>query len=150
MTALLCEAETLPAYELQPQGDEDVRSNVWGVLKSVLTYRPVTERRRDQRYPYPFLITLWPMEADGETVAGPPMTVVGKQLSERGLGFYHPHPIANRLVIVTLERGDGRSVSFLLDIHRCRFTRQGWYESGGRLLETINTPARAPKRHIPD
>jgi len=137
MPALLCEPETTPAYELHPQGDERVRSQVWSLLSGVLPNRPLVERRGEQRYPYPQLITLWPMEADGETVSGPPMTVVGKHLSERGLGFFHPQPIANRLVVVSLEKGDGRSISFLLDIHRCRFTRQGWYESGGRLLAAV-------------
>jgi hypothetical protein len=146
MTALMCEPETLPAYELHPQSDERVRSQVWSLLRPVLTQNSSAERRREQRYPYPQLITLWPMEADGETVAGPPMTVVGKQLSERGLGFYHPQPIANRLVVVSLEKGDGRTLSFLVDIHRCRFTRQGWYESGGRLLATVTAPSRVASR----
>lgn len=148
MTALLCDDETLPAYELHPQGDERIRSQVWSLLRPVLTNNPNAERRREQRYPFPHLITLWPMEPDGETVSGPPITVVGKQLSERGVGFYHPQPIANRLVIVSLEKGDGRTLSFLVDIHRCRFTRQGWYESGGRLLATVNTPSRSPSRRF--
>ena len=146
MTALLCEPETLPAYELHPQGDERVRSQVWSLLRANIPHMPRAERRNDQRYPFPQLIKLWPMEADGETPAGPPMTVVGKQLSERGLGFYHPQPIANRLVIVSFEKGDGRTLSFLLDIHRCRFTRQGWYESGGRLLASVNPPDRGTSR----
>jgi hypothetical protein len=140
MPALLCEPETVPAYELHPQGDERVRSQVWSLLAAVLPNKPLVERRSEQRYPYPQLITLWPMEPDGETVSGPTMTVVGKHLSERGLGFFHPQPIANRLVVVSLERGDGRLVCFLLDIHRCRFTRQGWYESGGRLLAAVSPP----------
>lgn len=149
MTALLCEPESPPAYELFPQGDEHVRSQVWNVLAAVYPSGRFVERRQDQRYPYPRLITLWPMDADGETATGPSMTVVGKHLSERGLGFFHPQPLANRLVIVSLEKGDGRGFSFLLDVHRCRFTRQGWYESGGRFIAAATPPAANDMRHEP-
>lgn len=130
----------MPAFQAKPQGDDRVRSQVWKVLGAIYPGGRLVERRGEQRYPYPRLITLWPMEADGKTVSGPPLTVVGKQLSERGLGFFHPQPLTNRLVIVSLEKGDGRPVSFLLDVHRCRFTRQGWYESGGRFLAAVNPP----------
>lgn len=141
MTALVCEPETLPAYELHPQGDDRVRSQVWKVLGDVYPNGHLVERRQEQRYPYPRLITLWPMETDGKTPSGPAITVAGKHLSERGLGFFHPRPLANRLVVVSLEKGDGRWLSFLLDVHRCRFTPQGWYESGGRLLAAVNAPS---------
>lgn len=86
------------------------------------------------------------MDANGKAPTGPPTTVVGKHLSERGLGFFHPQPLANRLVVVSLEKGDGRWFSFLLDVHRCRFTRQGWYESGGRFLAAVNPPSAADIR----
>jgi hypothetical protein len=139
MTALLCEPESLPAYELPPQGDDLVRSHVWNVLGAVYPTGHFVERRQEQRYPYPRLITLAPMESDGKTVSGPRVTVVGKHLSERGLGFFHPQPLPNRLVVVSLEKRDGHWLSFLLDVHRCRFTRQGWYESGGRFLSVIDS-----------
>lgn len=140
MAALLCEPELDPGYDFLRHGDEHVRSQVWNVLAAVYPSGRFVERRSEQRYPYPRLITLWPMETDGDVPSGPPMTVVGKHLSERGLGFFHPQPLANRLVIVSLEKGDGRAFCFLLDVHRCRFTRQGWYESGGRFVASVNPP----------
>lgn len=140
MTALLCEPEAAPAFELFPPSNDQVRAQVWNVLAAVYPSGRFVERRGEQRYPYPRLITLWPMDAEGKLPAGPPMTVVGKHLSERGLGFFHPQPLAARLVVVSLEKSDGRAFSFLLDVHRCRFTRQGWYESGGRLLAAVNPP----------
>jgi hypothetical protein len=145
MTTLLCEPDSPPAYGLFPQGDDQLRSQVWNVLAAVYPSGRFVERRQEQRYPYPRLITLWPMDADGETPTGPPLTVVGKHLSERGLGFFHPQPISNRLVVVSLEKGDGRWFSFLLDVHRCRFTRQGWYESGGRFLAAVTPPSAGTK-----
>lgn len=140
MTALLFEPEMAPACDFYPQGGDPVRSQVWNLLAAVYPNGRFVERRSEQRYPYPCLITLWPMDVNGRVPTGPPMTVVGKHLSERGLGFFHPQPLAARLVIVSLEKVDGRTFSFLLDVHRCRFTRQGWYESGGRLLAAVNPP----------
>lgn len=140
MTALVCEPETVPAFESKPQGDDRVRTQVWSLLGAIYPGGRLVERRAEQRYPYPRLIRLWPMEADGKTASGPPLTVVGKHLSERGLGFFHPQPLSNRLVVVSLEKGDGRALGFLLDVHRCRFTRQGWYESGGRFLAAVSPP----------
>jgi len=56
------------------------------------------------------------------------------------LGFYHPHPLPYRRMIVSLETGDGRWLSFLIDLTWCRFTKQGWYESGGRFLQPVDPP----------
>lgn len=122
------------------QSDDAVRTQVWKLLSAVYPGGHLVERRADQRYPYPRLITLQPMRRDGRTPAGSPLTVVGKHLSERGLGFFHPEPLPQRLVVVSLDKGDGRRLSFLLDVHRCRFTPQGWYESGGRFVAAVPNP----------
>lgn len=145
---LLCEPEFEVADDPRLPSD-DVRSQVWKLLASAYPRGNLAERRQDQRYPYPRLISLWPLRADGRTPQGPPITVVGKHLSERGLGFFHPQPLANRLVMVSLEEGDARRIGFLLDIHRCRFTRYGWYESGGRFLSAVAAPAQAPVNSSP-
>lgn len=99
------------------------------------------ERRRVQRYPYPYLIQVYGATVDGLAVTDRPIVVVGKHLSENGLGFYHQAPIHERHVIAALERSDGGEVCFLMNLTWCRFTRHGWYESGGRLLEVVANPA---------
>ena len=60
------------------------------------------------RYPFPFLVHLTPVGEDGATPGGDSVVVVGKHISERGLGFYHPQPLPHRRMIVSLEgpRGD--------------------------------------------
>ena len=132
--------EPVGAHSDGRQTDDAVRKQVWKLLSAVYPSGQLVERRSDQRYPYPRLITLRPMRRDGRTPAGAPITVVGKHLSERGLGFFHPEPLPQRLVMVSLDKGDGRGLSFLLDVHRCRFTPQGWYESGGRFVAAVPTP----------
>jgi hypothetical protein len=43
-------------------------------------------------------------------------------------------------VIASLECGKGRWLAFLMDVSWCRFTKGGWYESGGRFLQTALAP----------
>jgi hypothetical protein len=59
------------------------------------------------------------------------------------MGFYHAKPIAHRRVVASLERPHDGWCAFLLDLRWCRFTRQRWYESGGRFLEAVNSPLAA-------
>jgi hypothetical protein len=86
------------------------------------------------------LIHLTPVGDDGCTPCGDSIVVVGKHLSERGLGFYHPQPLPYRRMIASLEAGNGQWTGFLIDLNWCRFTRQGWYESGGKFLEAVLSP----------
>ena len=118
---------------------DDVRLQVWGLLSTLYPKQEFMERRHETRYPFPYLVHITPVAADGVTVQGETMVVVGKHLSEQGLGFYHPKPLPFRRVIASLE-DNGRWLGFLIDLKWCRFTRQGWYESGGRILESVPSP----------
>lgn len=104
-------------------------------------YAPLTghDRRREHRYPYPRLVRLTPVAADGQTIAGKSITAAGKHLSESGFSFFHPTPLAHRWMIVFFAGG---CRPILLDVDWCRFTRQGWYESGGQFLR-LAQPLRA-------
>lgn len=121
--------------------DDHVRTQVWNLLGMLYPRGNLVERRGEQRYPYPFLIHLTPVAADGVTPDGDAVVVVGKHLSERGLGFYHPKPLAYRYAVASLEAVGGSRLAFLIDLSWCRFTRQGWYESGGRFLRAVAVPA---------
>lgn len=119
--------------------DEQVRAGVWSLLSEVYPQGNTIERRSDQRWPYPNLITITPVTAEALMPVADPVVVVGKQLSERGVGFFHPMPLPYRRVIATLESASGEARSFVLDLKWCRFTRKGWYESGGRFLQVVQT-----------
>jgi len=122
------------------ESEDDVRLQVWGLLSTLYPRRQLVERRREHRYPYPCLLPLTPVAADGITPAGESVVVVGKHLSERGLSFYHTSPIPHRRVIASLETTHGTWVGFLVDLTWCRFTRHRWYESGGKFLQTVASP----------
>jgi hypothetical protein len=120
--------------------DEAVRRQVWRLLAGIYPQGGVPERRLDQRFPYPHLIRLLPVGLEGTEPSGPPLVVVGKHLSAGGLGFYHQQPLAERRVIASLETHDRQWISLLVDVAWCRFSRHGWYDSGGRFLQVVPTP----------
>jgi hypothetical protein len=121
-----------------PAVNEPVRKQVHGLLSPSANEQLYRDRRSDRRHPFPALMTLF--AAEGENDAAP-QVIVGKDLSERGMGFFHPRPIYFRNGVVVCDTPDGGQVAFLIDISWCRFTRHGWYESGCRLLEVVPPPA---------
>jgi len=123
--------------------DVDVRTQVWGLLTTLYPQNELIERRRENRYPFPYLVHLMPVGKDGVSPEGEALVVVGKHLSQRGLGFYHPQPLPHRRMIASLEDSSGRWLAFLIDLNWCRFTKEGWYESGGRFLQSVLSPVDA-------
>jgi len=145
MSTILCEATDRASEDSRYSFEDGVHTQVWRLLSGMYPNGNLIERRHEQRYPYPRLISLAPMKPDGITPDGDALTVAGKHISEGGLGFFHQEPISHRLAIVSLEASDGRWLGFLLDIHRCRFTRHGWYESGGKFLRAVASPLAIAK-----
>lgn len=130
--ALLPELHALP--------NDDVQTQVWTLLTNLYPKHEMIERRRDTRYPFPYLVHLTPVGRDKTTPEGETIVVVGKHLSEGGLSFYHPKPLPHRRMIVSLQALGGEWMGFLIDLKWCRFTKQGWYESGGRFLDSVPSP----------
>lgn len=96
---------------------------------------PVTvERRSDERVAVPVLFQLTPLDENGQPVELAALTVVGKNISRRGLSFYHNEPLLYRRAIITVDHAGFDGFSAEIDISWCRFAKPGWYESGGRIL----------------
>lgn len=93
-----------------------------------------TERRGAGRNPIPYLFELSAVPGEVPAELELDFVVVGKDISERGIGFYHEKPIPYRRGLLAIDLpGDGL-VRIEVDLLWCRFTSLGWYESGGRLL----------------
>jgi hypothetical protein len=45
-------------------------------------------------------------------------------------------------MVASLQTHTGHWIAFLIDIHWCRFTQHGWYDSGGRFLQVVQPPVR--------
>lgn len=129
--------ENLPL--IAPSSEEGVRRQVWGVLAGLYPRGRTPERRAVQRFPYPQPLYLTPVDDDLLSAANS-VAVIGKHISERGLGFYHVQPLPYRRVIASLEVSQGSWAGFLLDVKWTRFTQFGWYDSGGRFLQAVPSP----------
>lgn len=122
--------------ESMEQMDPGLKGAVRGVL-SRLSPLVARDRRRYARQPMPMLLELTPVDPQTEEPAGDHMIVVGKSLSEVGIGFFHQHAIPHRHVVVRMENLPEDDIAFLVDLAWCRYTRYGWYESGGRFLKVV-------------
>ena len=120
------QAQQLP--ETIPSADESVRRQVWGVLTGLYPRGRTPERRAVQRFPYPQLLYLTPVDDDNLPV-GESVAVIGKHLSERGLGFFHraalalpPHDRVARIARIRLGRILDRH--HLVSVQPVRLVRQ--------------------------
>jgi hypothetical protein len=128
---------------------DEVQTQVFGLLAALYPRNDVIERRRETRYPFPCLIHLTPVSRDGATPIGETIVVAGRDISEHGVGFYHQEILPHRRMIASVEYKRNEWVAFLIDVSWCRFTRGGWYESGGRLLESVLSPMEQSDRTAP-
>ena len=113
-------------------------------LLGIQPNRPGIERRREQRFPFPYPIRLTPVTTDGSVPPAESVVVLGKHLNEHGLDFYFNEPLAYRRVIASFERNGREVVHILLELTWCRFGRHGWYENGGRFLQVLPSSSAVP------
>jgi hypothetical protein len=95
------------------------------------------ERRLDQRYPLPVLMKLTPIDSLRRPLVDSAVIVLGKDISRCGISFFHERPLPYRRAIVSLEHPDFGWFAAEVDINWCRFTKPGWYISGGRLVGEV-------------
>jgi hypothetical protein len=121
------------------------------VLLTQLHPEVPVERRRDVRYPIPVLFSLTPLDSDRQPVEHETVTVVGKNISRRGMSFYHERPLPHRRALITLADPHLGKFAAEIDVSWCRFRRPGWYESGGRLVRAIRSPGEQDAQpQVPD
>jgi hypothetical protein len=148
MTVLQANAMKTLTKMKTPFIEARMQHHIHAFLANLLPHTLPNEPRHNMRYPYPFLFGLVPVGKDGVTPLPESITVVGKNVSNHGIGFYHREPIPHRRVIIALGNAPDNRLTVLTELLWCRFTRQGWYDSGGRFLEIVTqtpqpiTPAR--------
>ena len=140
MSIVTDEPQPLAPPEQHAPPEDNLQSRVLGLLDVLYPRGTPVERRAQRRYPYPYLLQLTPVADDGTAQWSETVVVVGKHLSQRGLGFYHPWPLPYRRMIASLETTGGGRLDLLINLTWCRFTREGWYESGGRFLQAVPPP----------
>jgi hypothetical protein len=142
---VVLQTQPLPEVPCQTMPSQtSCRDTVRKLVASLSPQRSTIERRGDRRFPFPYLVRLVAVDesaaaqaADNDASDTTSLTVIGKHLSETGLGFYHQQPLPYRRVHVWLGSPTGIEVQMLMDLSWCRFVGQGWYVSGGRFIEAV-------------
>lgn len=141
MATYLNEVPGTPVMQAAAPKWDSLQEQVRFLLTEGYPWGDDLRRRARRRYPYPQLIFVTPVDDDGRS-AEETFVCCCKDLSAHGVGLFHPQPLESRRVILTFSRTAEQNVSMLAVLDWCRFTRHGWYESGGRLLRVVASPAQ--------
>jgi hypothetical protein len=98
----------------------------------------VDERRNRDRFPIPYTFRLTPIDDDGQVLTDEATTIVGKDLSLSGIGFSHDHPLPCSRAIISLDHPMVGRFAVEAEIVWTRPTPIGLYESGCRLIRTVD------------
>jgi hypothetical protein len=96
------------------------------------------QRRRWHRVPYDRPILITPLDDETNEPNGPSQLVPGRDISLGGVSFAHREPLASRKVACTFEPSSPTSESVIVRLTWCRFTKEGWYQSGGQFVQSIS------------
>jgi hypothetical protein len=129
--------ELIPPATSETRDLTGLRQRIAGLVRQGRR-TPGIERRNASRMALPILMELNPSPRDVPQSLAIEMVVVGKDLSDGGIGFFHDRPIPYRRGLITIRHDDGPPLTLEVDISWCRFTRMGWYESGGRILAIVD------------
>jgi hypothetical protein len=86
-------------------------------------------RRHDRRFPFFRSVTI-SMANDSST--GRPAFI--RDISRSGIGLFHSMPLGTGPVMVTIPSLAGHPLNIQAELRWCRPVDEGWYISGGRLL----------------
>jgi hypothetical protein len=122
-----------------PSGHSDqLDVHVQGLIDEAGTTAEADERRNRDRFPIPYTFRLTPVDQDGIMLIDETTTVVGKDLSLSGIGFSHDHPLTYRRAIISLIHPMIGRFAVEAEVVWTRPTPVGLYESGCRLLRTVD------------
>jgi hypothetical protein len=124
----------------EPGGLHDPLSlQVQGLIAEAQTTKLAAhERRLRDRFPIPYTFRLTPIDRDGNVLVDETTTVVGKDLSMTGIGFSHDHELSFDRAIISLNHPKVGNFAVVAEIVWTRPTPIGLFESGCRLLRTVD------------
>jgi hypothetical protein len=96
------------------------------------------ERRSRDRYPIPYTFRLTPIDPAGNLLMDETSTVVGRDLSLSGIGFSHDTELKYQRAVISLNHPKVGQFAVEAEIVWTRPTLIGLFESGCRLLRTLD------------
>jgi hypothetical protein len=121
-----------------PDASDSLSRHVQGLIDHAGTEATSDERRQRDRFPIPYTFRLTPIDDDGQILSDEATTIVGKDLSLSGIGFSHDHPLPCRRAIISLDHPMVGRFAVEAEIVWTRPTPIGLYESGCRLIRTVD------------
>jgi hypothetical protein len=117
---------------------DKLNGQVQGLIDDAGTTAESDERRNRDRFPIPYTFRLTPLEVDGRLLTDETTTIVGKDLSLSGIAFSHDHPLQHRMAIISLNHPVLGCFAVEAEIIWTRPTPLGLFESGCRLIRTVD------------
>lgn len=115
----------------------DLSACVAWLLDSAGNNAPV-EKRVHRRFPYRKPISVTPINnATGRPDSARCFPAFGIDISSTGICLLARQLVPARNAVLSLEGPGQKSVSLLFEPRWVRFTRGGWYQTGGKLLEVL-------------
>lgn len=111
---------------------------VQGLIDEARAHDQSDERRNRNRVPIPYTFRLIPIDNDGKFLSDEATTIVGKDLSLTGIGFSHDHALPHKRALISLDHPKVGRFAVEAEIVWTRPTPIGLYESGCRLIRTVD------------
>ena len=96
------------------------------------------EQRIRDRFPIYCCMQLVPLDSAGRPLPNQQTSVVGKDLSTRGISFSHDSELTSSRFVISLNLSETARVNVEAEITWTRQTPIGLYESGCRLIRKID------------
>jgi hypothetical protein len=123
---------------VEANADRDLTRQVQGLIDDARTSPMKDERRSRDRFPIPYTFRLIPVDDGGNLLLEDTTTIVGKDLSLTGIGFSHDHELPCGRAIIMLDHPKVGRFAVEAEIVWTRPTPIGLFESGCRLIRTID------------
>jgi hypothetical protein len=126
-----------------PLADHDIprdslSQQIQGLIDVARSTPESDERRSRDRFPIPYTFRLIPIDEQGRVLTDEITTIVGKDLSLTGIGFSHDHEIGYRRALISLDHPKVGRFAVEAEIVWTRPTPIGLFESGCRLVRTVD------------
>jgi hypothetical protein len=95
------------------------------------------QQRSSPRFPLNFSMKLFPLGGLGKRLHFEPMSITGRDISSKGLGFIHEHQIPDKRVIIYCYRPGAARFAFEAQIMWTTPSTHGGFESGCQLVRKL-------------
>ena len=116
----------------------NLQASVAWLLESGCGDHVPVEKRAHRRFPFRKPITVTPVNNhSGRPDRTKSFSAFGIDISSCGICFLARELVPARKAVLSAEGPNGEMVTLLFEPRWVRFTRGGWYQTGGRLVEVL-------------